>query len=185
MGAHTKKQSVKTTRDGNRDSRSVLDSIRRIVRALRVSSRRAEQHVGLSGAQLFVLQKLAEERALSVNELAARTLTHQSSVSVVVQKLIARGLVKSARSRTDGRSVELSLTPAGKRMVSGAPGAAQERLIAGLRNMPANSRGQLAHLLDSLIRESGLTDELPGLFFEDDPARPNKKNSTGKRNSNG
>ena len=44
----------------------------RIVQALRESSRLAEQQVGLSGAQLFVLQRLAEAPGVSVNELAAR-----------------------------------------------------------------------------------------------------------------
>src|SRR4051812_6915818 len=101
MGAHIKRQTGIAPRNGNRDARSVLDSIRRIVRALRVSSRRAELNVGLSGAQLFVLQKLAEGGRLSVNELAAKTLTHQSSVSVVVQRLSARGLVSSSRSAQD------------------------------------------------------------------------------------
>jgi len=55
------------------------------VQALRVSSRAAERDVGLSAAQLFVLDRLAgADQALCVNELAQRTLTHQSSVSVVV-----------------------------------------------------------------------------------------------------
>jgi hypothetical protein len=44
------------------DIRIVLDSIRRIVQALRVSSRAAEKTVGLSGAQLFLLQQLGEGR---------------------------------------------------------------------------------------------------------------------------
>src|SRR4051794_22052590 len=102
MGAHISKRD---------DVRAVLDSIRRIVRELRLSSRAAEKHVGLSGAQLFVLQKLAEGGcALSLNELADRTLTHQSSVSVVVQKLAERRLIKTFRSSQDGRRVELSLT---------------------------------------------------------------------------
>ncbi len=62
----------------------MLDAIRRIVQALRESSRAAEKRVGLSGAQLFVLQTLGESPGLSLNELAERTRTHQSSVSVVV-----------------------------------------------------------------------------------------------------
>ena len=57
-----------------------LDGIRRILRDLRVSSRAAEQELGLSGAQLFVLQQLAQAPAESLNELANRTRTHQSSV---------------------------------------------------------------------------------------------------------
>ena len=73
-------------------AREVLDAIRRIVQALRESSRAAEKGVGLSSAQLFVLQTLQETPGLSLNELAERTRTHQSSVSVVVTKLARQRL---------------------------------------------------------------------------------------------
>src|SRR5689334_4760067 len=99
-----------TNRAQQDHSRSVLDSIRRIVQALRMYDKAAEKHVGLSGAQLFVLEKLHGGKALSLNELAQRTLTHQSSVSVVVQRLVERGLVVSCVSREDARRIELSLT---------------------------------------------------------------------------
>jgi DNA-binding MarR family transcriptional regulator len=160
-------------------TRSVLDSIRRIVRALRVSSRAAEKQVGLSGAQLFVLQRLADGggRALSLNELAARTVTDQSSVSVVVQRLVRLGLVRAARSRADGRRMELGLTAAGRRAAarSSASGAAQERLIAALGRMGAASRRRLAGLLERVVREAGIdVDGAAEMFFESD-ARPVRK----------
>ena len=60
------------------DGQAVLDSIRRIVHSLELGSRAAQKSVGLSGAQLFVLQTLAGSDAMSVNELAARSCTHQS-----------------------------------------------------------------------------------------------------------
>src|SRR5450432_2546863 len=82
-----------------REVREVLNALRRIVRSLRVSSRTAEQRVGLSGAQLFVLQCLARQSPCSVSELAARTATDQSSVSVVVSRLVALGHVRSAPSK--------------------------------------------------------------------------------------
>lgn len=93
MGAHT----------FDRDSRLVLDCIRRIVRALRLFDREAEKRVGLSGAQVFVLEKLADGGGASINELADRTHTHQSSVSVVVQKLVDRKLVRRSSSARDWR----------------------------------------------------------------------------------
>src|SRR5262245_15390338 len=120
MGANT---------SARQDTQAVLDGVRRIVHALRASSRWAERHVGLSGAQLFVLQKLAESPSASVNELAARTHTHQSSVSTVVSRLVERGLVRRSPSATDGRSVELVLTRRGQKAAVRAPDAAQELLI--------------------------------------------------------
>src|SRR5439155_20477086 len=53
-------------------ARAALDAIRRIVRALREESRASERWLGLSAAQLFVLNRLAMAPAVSVNELADR-----------------------------------------------------------------------------------------------------------------
>jgi DNA-binding MarR family transcriptional regulator len=83
MGSHTNSTAARP--------RDVLDSLRRIVQVLRESSRRAERQLGISGAQLFVLEKLAEAPSQSLNELAERTHTHQSSVSTVVARLVKRG----------------------------------------------------------------------------------------------
>jgi DNA-binding MarR family transcriptional regulator len=174
MGAHTLSK-ARETATGDGDVRLVLDSIRRIVRALRVSSRAAEKKVGISGAQLFVLQKLADGgRALSINELARRTVTDQSSVSVVVQKLVKQGLVSTQRSRADGRRLELALAARGRQIVGKSSGAAQQRLIESLRKMTVGKRRQLASLLDALVREAGIADAVPSLFFESDEVNGQK-----------
>ncbi|HEX3345342.1 MAG TPA: helix-turn-helix domain-containing protein, partial [Polyangiaceae bacterium] len=75
-----------------------MDALRRVVRDLRLSARDAERSAGISGAQLFVLQSLRNEAAASLNELAERTLTDQSSVSVVVKRLADRKLVARKES---------------------------------------------------------------------------------------
>src|SRR5947209_19300614 len=92
----------------------VVNGLRRIVRTLHHSHRIAEQRWDLSAAQLLVLQRLAESSTLSVNELADRTFTHQSTVSVVVTRLVNRGLVRRERADDDQRRAELALTAAGR-----------------------------------------------------------------------
>jgi DNA-binding MarR family transcriptional regulator len=165
----------------------VFDPIRRIVRALRVSSRAAEKLVGLSGAQLFVLHNLSVGgRALSLNELAARTMTDQSSVSVVVQKLVARGMVTVSRSRADGRRIELALTASGRKAIGKSAGAAQDRLIESLNRMAPARRRQLASLLDQLVSEAGIASAAPSLFFEQeggDDGRPRNGKDRGRGTS--
>jgi DNA-binding MarR family transcriptional regulator len=81
--------------------RGVLNALRRIVRDLRLGARDAERSAGISGAQLFVLQALADERASSLNELADRTHTDQSSVSVVGRR---RGSSTASSSRARRRT---------------------------------------------------------------------------------
>jgi DNA-binding MarR family transcriptional regulator len=152
------------------DTRAVMDAIRRIVRMLRVSARASERLVGISGAQLFVLQQLADAGPCSIGELAERTLTHQSSVSVVVSRLIERELVTRRASEVDGRRAEVALSPKGRMLLRRAPPMAQAHLIAGLGRMQASERGDLARGLAALVREIGADTQAPSLFFEDESA---------------
>ena len=154
----------------DRATRAVLDAIRHIVRATRESSRAAERAVGVSAAQLFVLQRLAGAHALSVNELAARTFTHQSSVSVVVSKLERRQLVRRARASDDARRVEVSLTAAGRALLERAPVAVQDRLIAALALLGRTARARLARDLGQVVDALGLDGQHAPMFFEP-PAR--------------
>jgi DNA-binding MarR family transcriptional regulator len=150
------------------ECRVALDSIRRIVQLLRRTAQPGDTGAGLSAAQLFVLRKLSGEQSLSVGELAERTLTSQSSVSEVVQKLVTAGLVMRVRSPRDARSVELSLTEAGQGALRHAPAAPQDYLIAGLKRMPPRDRRQLCRLLGRLVKETGMVDVVPRMLFADE-----------------
>src|SRR5215475_9657267 len=104
--------SASTTFDTYAIERS-MNAVRSIVRAQRINTRAVELKMGISLAQLFVLQQLAERSADSLNELADRTATHQSSVSVVVRRLVERGFVSRSSSTADRRRIEIAVTPGG------------------------------------------------------------------------
>ena len=150
----------------DRATRAVLDAIRHVVRMLREASRGSERAVGISAAQLFVLHRLAGAASLSVNELAARTLTHQSSVSVVVSKLARRGLVTRHRADADARRLEIALTPAGRTLLERAPAAAQDRVIAALALLGKPVRARLAADLTALVAAMGGASEHAPMLFE-------------------
>jgi len=161
------------------DLDGALNSLRRIVRAIRVSSHAAEESLRISGAQLFVLQQLAAHPGASLGELAELTLTHQSSVSVVVSRLVARRLVTRRASDADGRRLELSLTATGRALLARAPELAQARLLHALRALPARELRLVARTLEQVAGAMDLEPGPPGMFFEreqePDPPRRRKK----------
>ena len=148
-----------------------LDALRRIFRVLRLSSGHAERELGIGSAQLFVMQQLAAAPARSVNELAERTYTHQSSVSVVVRRLVEQGLVTRRRARDDGRRRELSLTGAGRRLLARAPVPAQVRLIEGLATLSPSELTTLRRLLGRVVQGMGASDEPPSMLFTETSPR--------------
>jgi DNA-binding MarR family transcriptional regulator len=156
------------------EAREVLNSLRQIVRSLRISSRAAEQSVGLSGAQLFVLQCLARHSPCSVNELAAHTATDQSSVSVVVSRLVALGHVRRSPSKTDRRRVELTLNRSGRTLLESAPDATQDRLITALTQLPNAELKTLSQLLGKVVEAAEFSQQVPSLFFEEGPVLVSK-----------
>ena len=150
------RSSASADRTPRADVVRVVDAIRSIIQTLRISGRAVEHELGISSAQLYVLQALAERPDQSINELAYNTFTHQSSVSMVVSRLVANDLVRRNQSRGDARRVSISLTPAGRAVVRKAPHTAQTRLIAGLQTF---SRSELRVLGDCLEAVAELASE--------------------------
>ncbi len=147
------------------DVRALLDAIRRIVQSLHASSRESQMRIGLSAAQLFVLRSLKGAEGLSINDLARATFTHQSSVSAVVSRLEARGLVTRRRDRTDARRRVIALTPAGQRALRSAPGATQELLVEAVVTMSPTARRTTARALARLA-DAMAARRRPSMFLE-------------------
>jgi len=145
---------------------AVFDPLRRLVHALHVASRETERRLGVTGAQLFVLTQLRATPSLSINALAERTMTHQSTVSVVVRRLVRRKLVKKVRAQDDARRVELTLTSAGVSLLKRAPEVLQVRLANAIGALSAAERRSLANGLEHLVGELGVGDAPPAMFFE-------------------
>jgi DNA-binding MarR family transcriptional regulator len=159
----------------NRDGFVAVEAIRKIVRSLRDSAHVVQGQTGITGAQLFVLRVLAAHPGLSINELADRTMTHQSSVSVVVSRLVERGLVARAPSPDDRRRQVVELTARGRLLHRKAPAVAQELLITAVRRLSPGVRRGLADGLQALTDALGASHGRAAMFFEeDDRAEPSK-----------
>jgi DNA-binding MarR family transcriptional regulator len=153
------------TKTRTSDSARALDSLRQLVRALGASTRSSSPN-GVSGAQIFALRQIAANPGISVNELAKRTMARQSTVSELVGRLVAEGLVLRRTDTDDARQAQLHLTSRGRKIVNNSATTVQEKLIAGVEKMPPKDRAALADALENWIVASGLESIVPSLFFE-------------------
>ena len=131
----------------------VMNAVRAIVRATNLNSRWIEQRTGMSLAQLVALQELAERPATSLNELAARTGTHQSSVSVVVTRLVERGYVRRSPVDGDRRMIQVEVTDAGREVVRNAPPTVFQQLNEALNGVPAD---QMAAQMERWLQSANI-----------------------------
>ena len=129
----------------------ILDSLRSIVRELRIASREAEQRVGIHGAQLHALRQLADSPTMSLTELADRTHTDISSVSVVVSRLVEQGLVTRKSADDDRRRLSLTLTARGRGLIRRAPETGASRLLRAAAHLSDREVHTLAGTLTKLV----------------------------------
>ncbi|MBV8760854.1 MAG: MarR family transcriptional regulator [Deltaproteobacteria bacterium] len=151
----------------------MMVALRRIVRLFRLADREAEAQYGLSAAQLFVLHVLWQEPAMSLADVAARTMTDQSSVSTVVAKLVDKKLV-TKKPATDRRRAELRLTAKGEIIVRTAPRLPQVSALDVIAAMPGKQRAELVRAFESFAAAIGANEMAPRMLFEDEPARPRR-----------
>lgn len=159
MGKEDTTRSVK-------DAERTMNALRRLVRALRISTVAVKRTSGISGAQLFVLRELVERPGQSLRDLVTRTLTSQSTVSEVVARLVEARLVSRRAAPDDARRAVLSPTPAGRALLRAAPPTVQADLVDGLRRISPGSLRALADGLEQWLTAAGLSDVPPTMFFE-------------------
>jgi MarR family transcriptional regulator, organic hydroperoxide resistance regulator len=146
----------------------IVLGLRRIVKALEVYSREVQKAFGLTGPQLWALKVLARYGPLSVGELAEALAVHQSSLSVLIDRLERRGLLRRCRDAEDRRVVRLVLTPEGAALAARAPEPAQGRLLHALRRMPAEEIKWIGEAVERLVRSMEAGDVEARFFFSDD-----------------
>ena len=148
------------------DVRRVFDSLRWIVRELRLHPATGDRATGLSVAQVFVLQVLKDQGPLSVGDLAEQTATDPSSVSVVVRKLHDKGLVAKHAAPGDRRKLTVSLTAAGVKIATKSPIPVQQVLIGRMAQLAPDQLRCLADLLERLATPVDGAHPAPMFFHE-------------------
>jgi DNA-binding MarR family transcriptional regulator len=82
---------------------------------LQILSKRMEVRLGLTGPQRLALIVIARHPELSAGELAARLKLDPSTVTGLLRRLEASGLIRREWDRLDGRRMRLTLTARGQR----------------------------------------------------------------------
>jgi DNA-binding MarR family transcriptional regulator len=160
--------------------KAVLRGLRTVIAVLSRSARAIEARTGVTNAQLFVLQQLQTDDVLGINDLAARARTGQSAVSIVVGRLVRRGLVRRRRSVGDGRRVGVSLTVAGRALVRQAPESPTARLLAAVGRLDSADLQALARGVTALIAAMGIAGVTPSMLFERDGTRRARARRSGQ-----
>lgn len=129
----------------------ILQSLRRMSRAVDLHSRRLAQACNLTGPQLVCLLDVAAHGPISVARLAQEIYLSASTVVGILDRLEAKGYVQRERSREDRRVVVISITKAGRDIASRAPSPLHDRLAAALQRLSDKEQATIASSLERIV----------------------------------
>jgi MarR family transcriptional regulator, organic hydroperoxide resistance regulator len=121
-------------------------------RAMTAAYRPILGELNLTYPQYLVLLVLWEEGTITVGRLGERLQLDSGTLSPLLKRLEANGFVRRRRSAADERTVEVTLTPAGRRLERRAQCIPEQLLCAaGLTAKDAAElRDMVRHLTDAL-----------------------------------
>jgi len=121
--------------DSLSSEQEIVASIRKIMRAVDLHSRRLVEAFGMTGPQLATLQEASRLGPTAPSAIARAVHLSQGTVTGILTRLEARGLITRQRSETDRRSVLVSVTSEGKRLLDLAPSLLQDRFRQELERL--------------------------------------------------
>lgn len=107
----------------------VLISIRQIIRAIDLHSKKLSKESGLTGPQLILMRAIVELGDVTIKQLSSHTNMSQATATTILDRLERNGYVDRIRSVTDKRKVHAVLTDAGREVFNNAPKPLQEHFI--------------------------------------------------------
>ncbi len=107
---------------------------------------------GLTHGQFAVLEALLHLGPLNQCDLARKLLRSGGNLTVVIDNLEKRGWVRRRRQQQDRRMVVVSLTPAGKRLISGIFPKHAAAITAEMSRLSPEEQETLRHLCRKLGR---------------------------------
>ncbi|MDC4204346.1 MAG: MarR family transcriptional regulator [Candidatus Manganitrophus sp.] len=130
----------------------IVQSFRRIFKAIHQYSEEVLKEFGVTGPQLWLLKTLREEGGTSVGELSEKMYLHISTVSGIIDRLETKGYVVRKREAPDRRVVTVHLTAAGKRIVDRAPEPSQGKLLYSLQTLSEKEVLEMHDALQKIVR---------------------------------
>lgn len=134
----------------------VLVSLRRVIRATDLHSKRLSKHAGLTGPQLLIMRSIRDLGEVTIGTIASKVCLSQATVTTILDRLELRNLVYRVRSTQDKRRVHAHLTEEGKEILARAPEPLQEEFIQKFQaleeweqSMIVASLQRVAHMMDA------------------------------------
>ncbi|WP_068719035.1 MarR family winged helix-turn-helix transcriptional regulator [Vibrio tritonius] len=141
----------------------VLISIRQIIRAIDLRSKKLNRDFGLTSPQLLLLRSVDESGKQTIRQLSKQANMSQATATSILDRLEARGLIVRTRDIVDKRKVHAKLTEQGKILLAQAPQLLHQDVIEQLESLAPWEQTLLLSSLQRLSQMMNTQDDQPTL----------------------
>ncbi|MFP4328568.1 MAG: MarR family winged helix-turn-helix transcriptional regulator [Paracoccaceae bacterium] len=106
-----------------------LIALRRILRATELYGRDLARTHGLTPVQIRVLQIVSAHGSVTPKQISAQMGVSQATISTLIDRLVAKAMVRRERSETDRRQTNIVLTEEGRDVIERAPDPLQQQYV--------------------------------------------------------
>ena len=117
---------------------------------LQSRSKQMAAELGITGPQRLVIRLAARYPQITAGHLAQLLHVHPSTLTGVLQRLEARGLLQRQQDPSDGRKALFRVTPKGRKLDQTRTGTAEAAVTAALATVSAQDRAAAERVLAAL-----------------------------------
>jgi DNA-binding MarR family transcriptional regulator len=128
----------------------ILQSLRRIIRAIDIQSHKLAHLHNITGPQLGCLLAVKDNGPLTSGNVAREIYLSPSTVVGIIDRLEKKGLVARTRDSRDRRQVYVSITPMGEKLVTDTPALMQDTLARAIVQLPELEQVSITMALERL-----------------------------------
>ena len=129
----------------------ILQSLRRIIRAVDIHSRKLNSEFNVTTPQMICLYVIAKSDGITQLELAREVYLGASTITGILDRLETKGLITRTRQTTDRRKVLLRVTQSGRELTRSAPALLQDRLSKSLQQQSELEQATIALSLERIV----------------------------------
>lgn len=135
---------------------ATLEAIWALDHGLQTVSRAMHARLGVTGPQRFVVRMVGRTPGLTAGALARSLHDHPSTLTAMLKRLVAQGLVVREGDPEDQRRVRLRLTAEGQAVDRLRDGTAESAVHAALASVPEADAATFRRVLGVLAAELGV-----------------------------
>ena len=162
----------------------ILKSIRGIIRAVDLHSRKLSTQHKITTPQLVCLLAIVEREPARTSDIAKTISLSSATVIGILDRLETKGFIRRERSTIDRRVVNIWSTPEGKDLTRNAPSPLQDMLADAIEGLSSDEQTSIAETFERVVSLMGIQNIDAAPILESGPMENSMSDMSEKNKNN-